>query len=71
MDGATRDLQPFAAPSAWPTRYADRLFTRTTKTAEGNEAGWTPWLPAGVAVLLALGAGAFLARARLRRPELA
>jgi hypothetical protein len=71
MDRATRDLQPFAAPSAWPTRYADRVFTRTTRTAAGNEAGWTPWLLAGVAVLLALGLGAFLAQARLRRPEIA
>jgi len=35
MDRATRDLQPFAAPSAWPTRYADRLFTPTTRTTAG------------------------------------
>jgi hypothetical protein len=70
MAGATRDLEPFAAPNAWPTRYADRMFSQTTRSADAGEPNWRPWMLAGVAVLLALSAALF-ARARVRRPEIA
>ena len=69
MERATRDLEPFAAPSAWPALYGEGAFNRTTRRVEGD-VSWTPWL-AGMAVLLALVAGALGVRARVRRPEIA
>jgi hypothetical protein len=69
MARETSDLEPFAAPSAWPARYGDGAFSRTTRRVEGDMS-WTPWL-AGTAVLLALGVGVLFARGRVRRPEIA
>jgi hypothetical protein len=73
LEQAGRRLQPFAAPAAWPTSFADPLFNPAHPWSVPEAAGsreW-PWLAAVVA-LLVLGAGAVGARRfRVRRPSAA
>ena|SRR5215210_567926 len=71
---AAADLQPYAAPVAWPSSIDDPIFTPTTnpKPSPVGEAArdWTPWLVGAAAILLALAAGGLLARRmRVRRPR--
>jgi hypothetical protein len=71
---ATRDLQPFSAPAAWPTSIEDPIFTpgRAASPAPDTGIDWRPWALAAGLVLLALAAGGFLARRmRVRRPTMA
>jgi hypothetical protein len=71
---ATRDLEPFSAPAAWPTSIEDPIFTpgRVVSPAPDSGIDWRPWALAAGLVLLALAAGAFLARRlRVRRPTTA
>jgi hypothetical protein len=63
MERAARDLEPFAAPSGWPTSYGDPIFSRTPQAkATRDGANWLPWL---VVVPVIAAAVALLARRRL------
>jgi hypothetical protein len=71
---ATRDVQPFAAPLAWPTSIGDPIFKppATVSPAPSDATNWRPWALGSALVLLVLAAGALLARrTRVRRPETA
>jgi hypothetical protein len=62
MERATRDIEPFAAPAAWPTSYGDPAFRRTTRTPTSRDGtNWLAWL----LVVPAIAAAALLARRRL------
>lgn len=71
---ATRDVQPFAAPAAWPTSIDDPIFSpgEPSSPAPANGTNWRPWAVGLGLVLLALAVGALLARrTRVRRPTTA
>jgi hypothetical protein len=71
---ATRDVQPFAAPAAWPTSIDDPIFKLpvTASAAPSDGTTWRPWAVGIALALLALAVGALLARrTRVRRPETA
>lgn len=71
---ATRDVQPFAAPPAWPTSIGDPIFKppATVTPAASDGTNWRPWALGSALVLLVLAVGALLARrTRVRRPETA
>jgi hypothetical protein len=71
---ATRNLEPFAAPAAWPTSIEDPIFSpgEPSSPAPANGTNWRPWAVGLGLVLLALGVGAVLARrTRVRRPTTA
>jgi hypothetical protein len=67
LDRATREVEPFGAPAAWPTSIGDPVFTPAGAKAPSAGAGtnWTAWLLATVAFLSALAAASLFAR-RLR-----
>jgi hypothetical protein len=68
MEQAARDLEPFAAPAAWPTSYRNPIFSRTPQAkASGDGANWLPWL----VVVPAIAAAALFARRllALRLPQ--
>jgi hypothetical protein len=68
---ATRGLTPYEAPAAWPTAIDDPLFYGAPAASDDGR-DWTPYVVAFAAVLIALAAGALLARRiRLRRPTTA
>jgi hypothetical protein len=71
---ATRDLEPFSAPAAWPSSIEDPIFTpgRIVSPAPDSGIDWRPWALATALMLLALAAGALFARRmRVRRPTTA
>lgn len=62
VERAARDVEPFAAPAAWPTSYGDPIISRTLETrAQDEGANWLPWL----VVVPAIAAAALFARRRL------
>jgi hypothetical protein len=68
---ATRGVTPYKAPAKWPTAIDDPVFY-SAPAASDDGRDWTPYVVGLGAVLIALAAGALLARRiRLRRPTTA
>jgi hypothetical protein len=69
VERSARDIEPFAAPGAWPTSYGEPIFSPTpeTRAAPADGTNWLPWLVA----VPAIAAAAMFARRRfaLRLPQ--
>jgi hypothetical protein len=65
LEEATRDLEPYAAPAAWPPKIAALNGLTAPPPVTSDGANWRPWALAVGALMVALSAGGLLAR-RLR-----